>query len=74
MLDHDALSFSLMPFCYGVCPFVNQLHPLPSAISCIPGDIQFTDFLTQCEKLLETDLIFWDFDDFLNHCAASESK
>jgi hypothetical protein len=37
MLDHDALSFSLVPFCYGVCPFVNQLHPLPSATSGIPG-------------------------------------
>jgi hypothetical protein len=36
MLDHDALSFSLVPFCYGVCPFVNQLHPLPSATSGIP--------------------------------------
>jgi hypothetical protein len=49
------------------------LHPLPSAISGSPGDIQFTDCLTQCEKLLETDLIFWDFDHFLNHCAASGS-
>jgi hypothetical protein len=37
MLDHDALSFSLLPFCYGVCPFVNQLHPLPSATSGIPA-------------------------------------
>jgi hypothetical protein len=37
MLDHDALSFSLVPFCYRVCPFVNQLHPLPSATSGIPG-------------------------------------
>jgi hypothetical protein len=37
MLDHDALSFSLVPFCYGVCPFVNQLHPLPSATSGIPA-------------------------------------
>jgi hypothetical protein len=36
MLDHDALSFSLVPFCYRVCPFVNQLHPLPSATSGIP--------------------------------------
>ena len=36
MLDHDVLSFSLVPFCYRVCPFVNQLHPLPSATSGIP--------------------------------------
>ena len=39
MLDHDALSFSLVPFCYGVCPFVNQLHPLPSATSGIPANM-----------------------------------
>ena len=40
MLDHYALSFSLVPFCYGVCPFVNQLHPLPSATSGIPRSMR----------------------------------
>jgi hypothetical protein len=43
MLDHDALSFSLVPFCYGVCPFVNQLHPLPSATSGIPDPYTVKD-------------------------------
>jgi hypothetical protein len=48
MLDHDALSFSLVPFCYGVCPFVNQLHPLPSATSGIP-DHKYVKILAMIE-------------------------
>jgi hypothetical protein len=64
MLDHDALSFSLVPFCYGVCPFVNQLHPLPSATSGIPVNTTI-DTLQHQEPPSSPKLL--DFKDFLQH-------
>jgi hypothetical protein len=73
MLDHDAPSFSLVPFCYGVCPFVNQLHPLPSAISGIPDvldsvlqHMQECDFYTVAK--VATVKSIWGYVNFVCLC------